>query len=203
MSSAGLPSYLFDTYAFYKKSTSAFIQWLSLHSGRAEARAHINSTRDLIYMTEVCVKKRIKVPIDILQTLRRTIRARTRVGKFFKKLAPSEDNGGATSHEFFTGVLQQVYTDLRKVTEEAQATVSASEPEQFKLNNAFGHLHTEDCPEDCTEDEDQISCEKCEKRAKRVARKKRLKVAVNIGNDYVNEFMALSTYLLVSKHLIP
>lgn len=149
-------------------------------------------------MTEVCIKERIKVPNDILQNLRKTIRARTRVGKFFKNAAASEDHGGVTSHEFFTGVLQQVYTDLRKVAKEAQDTPITLEREPFRLNNAFEHLHTEDFPEDCTEDEDKISCEECEKQQKGATRKNRFKVAVNIENDYVNEFMALSTYLLVS-----
>ena len=211
MSTAGLPSSLFDTYAFYKKSTTTIIQWLSDQSGRTKARYHIDSTRDLFSLTETVVKKQIKVPNHILQTLRRTIRARARVGKFFKKLASSKEDDGASSHEFFTSVLQRVYNDLRGLAEEDQEILTTPDREHFQLSNVFEHLHTESCPEDCLDD-----CLKCEddrahegnkkqskgtpRHSRGISRTMRSKIESNVGNDYVNDFMTLSTYLLV-RHL--
>lgn len=213
MSSAGLPSSLFDTYAFYKKSTTTIIQWLSAHGGRAKARNHIDSTRDLIYLTDTVIKKQIKVPNDILQILKKTIRARARVGKFFKKLAASEDDDAASSHEFFTSVLQRVYNDLRGLAEEEQEVPITPEREQFKLTNAFAHLHTENCPDDCLDDclecKDDIPHQGSKKhsrglsrQSRRVTRTIRSKLASNVDNDYVNVFMTLSTYLLVRSTLV-
>ena len=208
MSTAGLPSSLFDTYAFYKKSTTTIIQWLSVQSGRTKARHHIGSTRDLIYLTEAVVRNEIKVPNDILQVLRRTIRARTRVGKFFKKLAASKDDDAASSHEFFTSVLQRVYNDLRGLAEEEPESLTTQECEKCRLSNAFEHLHTESCPEDCLDEclerEDDGTHEGDEKQSRgicrqsrRMTRRIRSRMASNVENDYVNDFMTLSTYLLV------
>lgn len=208
MSPAGLPSSLFDTYAFYKKSTTTIIQWLSVQGGRATARNHIDSTRDLIYLTETVIKNQIKVPNHILQILRRTIGARTRVAKFFKKLAASEDDDAASSHEFFTNILQRIYNDLRGLAEEEQEVLNPQDREQVKLSNTFEHLHTENCPEDCLDD-----CLECEndislvgnrnpprgisRQSRRMTRRIRSKIASSIENDYVNDFMTLSTYLMV------
>lgn len=208
MSTAGLPGSLFDTYAFYKKSTTTIIQWLSAHSSRTKARNHIDSTRDLIYLTEAVVKNQIKVPNDILQILRKTIRARTRVGKFFKKLAASKEDDAASSHEFFTSVLQRVYNDLRGLAEEEPETPTTPECDQCRLSNAFEHLHTESCPEDCLDEylerEEDGTHEGSEKhsrgiyqQSKRMTRRIRSRMESNVENDYVNDFLTLSTYLLV------
>lgn len=213
MSTAGLPSSLFDTYAFYKKSTTTIIQWLSVQSGRTKARNHIDCTRDLIHLTQTVIKTKVKVPNDILQILSRTIRARTRVGKFFKKLAASKGDDAASSHEFFTSVLQRVYNDLRGLAEEEQETPTTPECEQCRLSNAFEHLHTESCPEDCLDEclerEDDRTHEANEKQSRgicrqsrRMTRRIRSKMASNVESDYVNGFMTLSTYLLVGYTLI-
>lgn len=187
------------------------IQWLSVQGGGAKARNHIDSTRDLIHLTENVIKNQIKVPNQILQTLRRTIHARIRVGKFFKKLAASEDDDAASSHEFFTSILQRVYNDLRGLAEEEQEAPTTPECEQFKLRNAFEHLHTDSCPEDCLDE-----CLECEddrthegkqghgqkprgitRQSRRMTRRIRSRMASSGENDYVNDFMTLSTYLLV------
>jgi hypothetical protein len=194
MSTITLPAYLFDTYAYYKKSTAAFIQWLSAHGGKTGARSHIDSTRELIHLTETVVRNRIKVPHRVLQDLRRAIRDRTRVGRFFKNFAASKDHGATSSHEYFTGILQRAYNDLRELAEEAQEIITAPEREQLELSNAFECLLAEDCPEY----EDGIPCAAYEKQPKGVSRKRRSKHASRFGTDYVSEFMALSTYLLVS-----
>jgi hypothetical protein len=195
MSRIALPGYLFDTYALYKKSTASVIQWLSLHSGKGGSRAHLNSTRELIYLTEVVVKEKIRVPNHLLHTIRRAIRARTRVGQFFKNLAASNDNGATASHEYFTSVLQQVHNDLRGLAEAVRETPSTSELKPFERDNAFENLHIEDC----SESEDQTPCTVCENRPRVVSRKRRSKNAKDVRKDYVNEFMVLLTYLLVCK----
>lgn len=213
MTTAGLPSALFDTYAFYKKSTTMIIQWLSVQGGRTKARNHIDSTRDLIHLTETVIKQQIRVPSHILQILRRTIRARTRVGKFFRKLAASEDDDAASSHEFFTSVLQRVYNDLRGLAEEEQGMSTSPESEQFKLSNAFEHLHTESCPDDCLDEclerEDDRTHEGIEqqsrglsRQSRRMTRRIRSRIASSVENDYVNDFMTLSTYLLVRQTFV-
>lgn len=157
ISTDDLPSFLFETYGFYKKSTTTIIQWLLVQGGRTKARAHINSTKDLIYLSEAIIKNQIKVPNHIVQTLRSNISAWTRVAKCFKKRAASEDHGATTSHEFFTSISQRAYIDLRGLTEEEQEILIAPEREKFKLSNAFEHLHTENCLEDCLEYEDDVS----------------------------------------------
>ena len=199
MSTINLPGFLFDTYASYKTGTTALVQWLSTHSGKGRGQAHIGCARDLIYLTRIVVKKHIKVPDDLLQTLRKTIRARTRVANFFKRLAASEEHSTTASHEFFTSVLQQVHDDLRGLAEGAQEKVVTLECGPAKPNNAFEHLQTEDCPE-C---EDESSHEGCKMHARGLSRKGRQKKPPKAGNDFVNEFMALSTYLLVSCAFCP
>lgn len=197
MSRIALPGYLFDTYALYKKSTAAVVQWLSLHSGKGGSRAHLNSTKELIYLTEIVVRKKIKVPNYLLQIIRRAIRARTRVGQFFKNLAASNDDGATSSHEYFTSVLQQVHNDLCKLAEAACEIPTTPELKQIELNNTFEYLQIEDC----LESDDQTPCTVCENRPRVVSQKRRSKHAKNIKKDYVNEFMVLSSYLLVCKVL--
>lgn len=199
MSSIRLPSDLYDTYALYKAGTTALVKWLLACSGNGERRAHVETARELTYLTKLILKKNIKVPYDLLRTVRRTIRARTRVANYFKKLGASKDHSTTASHEYFTNTLQQVYDDLRERAEVIREDLPLVEDEPTRSSNTFEHLLAEYCSGD---DDDNTSHEECERNIPSVTCKRRSRKVPKAGNDYVNEFMALSTYLLVSHSCV-
>lgn len=200
MAPASLPGELFETYAFYKKGTIAFIRWLSEQSGEAKERASVNSVDELRYLAKKVISKHIEIPTSLLSDLRETVRARTFVSKFFKSLAKPGDRDICSSHEHFTTTLQQIYRDFLALTPKSPkspATAPTTPTKRSKLPaNVFECLSSD---EGVGSEDDCSVVEQCEARSGSVPKCSRAKKSKKTGNDNIGDFMALALYLSVSR----
>lgn len=190
MSSSGLPAHLFETYAFYKKNTSFFIRWLSMHNKGTKERSSITSVKELICLADSVIEKQVPVPVDVFLNLEKVIRARTRVSRFFKTVARPENQEAHLSHEFFTRALQQIHGDLREMADKCKSSTRSESA------NLFEYLHWDKSLEDEEEAQpvdhghtpvQRITTESCCPNQSGGSEK-----------DSVGEFMAISLYLFVS-----
>lgn len=201
MTPISLPGSLFDTYACYKKGTIAFIRWLSAHNDDAPERAFVNSVDELRYLANAVISKRVKIPAGLLRGLRQTIRARTRVSKFFKTLAESADQDVSSSHEHFTATLLQIHGDLQSLAQESQTspatapTTPSKRPSKLP-SNLFECLKSD---EDVDSEDDLSLAEKCESPSGSVPECSRVNESKGSENDDIGHFMALAMYLSVSR----
>lgn len=199
MTPVSLPGSLFDTYACYKKGTIAFIRWLSAHNEDVTERAYVNSVDELRYLANTVILKRIQIPATLLSGLRETIRARTRVSKFFKTLAEPGDQDISSSHEHFTHTLLQIYRDFHSLTQQSRTSPTPTTPTQptTKLpSNAFECLGSDEC---IGNDDDSSVSEKSESSAGMVPECNRVKESKGSESDDIGDFMALAMYLSVSR----
>lgn len=198
MSSSGLPTHLFETYAFYKQNTSSFIRWLSVHNKDAKERTSINSVKELLALANSVIAKQVTVPVELFHNLGKTIRARTRVSRFFRNAGKNEELEALSSHEFFTQALQQIHGDLRELMQKSRNSASPID-EHFVIENTnpFECLHWEECLKDKEEAQpidrknissSRITGEICCPDHHRAAEK-----------DEIGEFMAIALYLSVGS----
>ncbi|MCJ1467159.1 hypothetical protein MMC07_005781 [Pseudocyphellaria aurata] len=204
MMSLSLPGSLFDTYSFYKKGTIAFIRWLSAQDKKAAGRAFVNSVDELRYLADAAIAKRVKIPAGVLSDLKETIRARTRVSKFFKALAKPSDQDVSSSHEYFTATLLQIHRDLTALTQQsrtasatAHTTPNKSPPKRSA--NVFGCLECDDC---IGNDNDWSVGEKCASPSEVAPTCVLVNESAASTNDDIGEFMALAVYLSQLDHLM-
>lgn len=197
MSSSGLPTHLFETYAYYKKNTSSFIRWLSAHNKDTKERSSIISVRELICLANTVISRRITVPVELFHNLGKTIRARTRVSRFFKSVARPEDREALLSHEYFTQALQQIHTDLRELTAKCKHSIRRPDDNALQGNaNPFENLHWEDCLQD--EKEAQPADRKRAPIQRITAESSGPSLSRRSEKDNIGEFMAIAIYLSVS-----
>lgn len=197
MSTTGLPTHLFETYAFYKKNTSSFIRWLSAHNKDARERSSISSVKELLCLANSVISKQVAVPLELYHTLGKTIRARTRVSRFFKRVARPEDHEALVSHEYFTQALQQIHGDLRTLIQNSKNFAGHPDDAIIKRNeNPFELLHWEECLKD--EDDCQLADQKHVPVPRITAESSDLNHSKGIERDNIGEFMAIALYLSVS-----
>lgn len=201
MAPLSLPGSLFDTYACYKKGTISFIRWLSAHNADATERAYVKSVDELRYLANTVISKRVQIPADLLRGLRKTIRARTRISKYFKTLAEAGDQDVSSSHEHFTGTLLQIHRDLQSLIQASPTSPAAPSTTPTKRRskppaNVFEYLNSD---ESFSSDDDLSGTEKCESPSGSVAECSRINEAKGSENDDIGDFMALAMYLSVGQ----
>ena len=198
MAPISLPGSLFDTYARYKKGTMAFIRWLSAHNEDFTERAYVNSVDELRYLADGVISKRIKIPANQLSGLGETIRARTRVSKFFKTLAQPGDQDITSSHEHFTNTLLQIHQDFHSLAQQSRTspTSTPTKPTSKLPSNVFECLGSDECIDN---DDELAVAERSESSTGMVAECSRANESKGGENDNIGEFMALAMYLSVSR----
>lgn len=201
MTPVSLPGSLFDTYACYKKGTIAFIRWLSAQDEDATERAYVNSVEELKYLANTVISKRIKIPAILLSSLKETIRARTRVSKFFKTLAKPGDQEMSSSHEHFTATLLNIYHDFHALTQPSRTSAASAPTRPAKPSSKLPSNVFECLPADeCKDGEDDFSVpEKSQSPSGSVPKCSRVNESKGSENDDIGAFMALAMYLSVSR----
>lgn len=187
-----LPSHLYETYASYKKGTIDVIQWLHNNSGSSGGQSFdLYSIRQIQDLTDAAIAKGTPVSSTILETLRKTINARKKIGEYFKVSDNPATKEANACHDAFTTMLLAVYKSLCALRDDIKPQVNACRP-----TNMFEYLDC-DSPDELDLPEQPRSIVESSLRTSPGKVDSRL----NKGQDTISEIMALSMYFLVS-HLV-
>lgn len=191
-----LPSHLYETYDSYKRGTAEVIAWLHQAVNKAEICKFVNKVREIEDLAATAVKKPVIVPLYILQSLKRTIRERVKVGKFFQgDVGPEQKNSNA-NHLYFTGVLIRVYESLYPLVNPDD--VKAQQPNEVStgVDHVVNIFELLDCAE-CTEDDGTNSVVYRETLKGRESKRPKKSIAKK-SRDIISEYMDICRCLKVS-----
>lgn len=139
---------------------------------------------------------------EILRTLRRTIKARNKIGMYFRKVSGEKQREANSSHSHFTSVLLGIYQNLCSlmVVDDKGALLSQNQTSPLESSNMFAWLCCEDDHKDHITNIG-IDRELVDTRSVSPSRPRPPTEKVET-HDVISEFMALSMYLSVRPLLI-
>ena len=197
MASNGLPGSLFEFYAFYKKGTRALISWLSANGTNVTERTYVKSVEELKYLANTVISRRIQMSASLLRDLKDTVRARTRVSKFFKSLAKPGDQEQTSSHEYFTATLLQIHEEFQQLAKSAKtSSVSSPVTSTKPPSNVFEHLQND---KRTNNDHGSPTSPRRVTPTESVDQPSRPDEVSRMKSDDIGEFMALAMYLSVCR----
>lgn len=192
---SALPGHLFQTYASYKVGTREVIQWLCQNTDHSFNSYHVNSIWRLEHLSDFAVQEHVQVSPKILRTLRRTIKARNKVGAYFMMMSGVEQQEASSTHSHFTSVLIGIYHRLSVDVGCVRAPPSPEQKAPLEFSNMFGGLDYDESDEYSTStvdvDEHPMNA------SRNMLPRERTNAGSDKNHDVIGEFMALSMSLSV------